>query len=660
MKRLIFDIETFSNVDLAKSGVYRYCEASDFEVLLFAYSIDGGEVRVVDLANGEKIPTEIINALTDNSVEKWAFNAQFERVCLSRHLRDHGGFNNSGYNVPHDTVGDYLNPASWYCVMAWGAYLGLPMSLEGAGAVLKLEQQKLTTGDELIRFFCKPCRPTAANGKRTRNLPKHAEDKWETFRDYCCRDVETELAICNRLEKYPMPETLWQEYHLDQKINDRGFRLDMTLVRNAIAMDEQSKAQLNSLIQELTEIDNPKSVQQMKAWLADNGLETDTLGKSAVAELLKTAPEPLRQVLTSRQQLAKSSVSKYQAMQNVVCADGRARGMLQFYGASRTGRWAGRLIQVQNLPQNHLLDLEDARAFVRVGDFDALEIFYPSVSDVLSQLIRTAFVPRPGYKFIVADFSAIEARVIAWLSGETWRNEVFASHGKIYEASASQMFNVPIEEITKGSPLRQKGKIAELALGYGGSIGALKNMGALDMGLSESELQPLVNAWRNANPNITGFWNCVDRISKKAVEERAMYATHGITFSCEKGMLLITLPSRRRLAYVKPRIAINEKGFECLMYNGVTDSKKWATIETYGAKLVENIVQAVSRDILTYAMQALKHYFIVCHVHDEVVIETDDNVSLDDVCRQMSQVPPWADGLVLGADGFECSFYRKD
>jgi len=659
MKKLFFDIETYSSFELTKCGAYRYCQAPDFEILLFAYSVDGGEVHIVDLANGEELPAEIIAALTDDTVEKLAFNAQFERVAVSRHLRDYGGFDNSGYSVPQDTVGDYLNPSSWYCVMAWGSYLGLPMSLEGVGAVLKLEQQKLASGDELIRFFCKPCRPTAANGKRTRNLPVHDPDKWEAFKEYCRRDVESEIAICNRLAKYPMPPNIWQEYHLDQEINDRGFRLDMTLVQNAIVIDEQSKTQLNNLIQELTEIDNPKSVQQMKTWLADNGLETDTLGKKIVAELLKTAPEPLRQVLTLRQQLAKSSVSKYQAMQNVACADDRARGMLQFYGA-RTGRWAGRLIQVQNLPKNQISDLEDARAFVRKGDFDALDIFYPSVSDVLSQLIRTAFVPRPGYKFIVADFSAIEARVIAWMSGETWRNEVFATHGKIYEASASQMFNVPIEEITKGSPLRDKGKIAELALGYGGSEGALKNMGALDMGLSESELMPLVNAWRNANPNITNFWYSVDRTAKKAVKEKSVCTTHGITFACEKGMLFLTLPSGRRLSYVKPRIAINEKGFECVMYDGVSDAKKWVTIETYGAKLVENIVQAVSRDLLTYAMQALRHYFIVCHVHDEVVIEAGKDISVDTICEQMSHAPNWAKGLILGAAGFECNFYQKD
>jgi DNA polymerase len=544
--------------------------------------------------------------------------------------------------------------------MVWPAYMGLPLSLEGAGAVLGLEKQKLTEGKELIRYFCSPCKPTAVNGYRARNLPEHAPDKWEAFMAYNRRDVEAELSVQERLAKFPVPEDVWGEYAQDQEINDRGVALNMTLVRQAIAADKRSHQELIRLMKELTDIDNPNSVQQMKQWLADNGMETDTLGKKAVAELLKDAPEPLGKVLSLRQQLAKSSVKKYQAMENAVCADGRARGMFQFYGANRTGRWAGRLIQMQNLPQNHLTDLEQARELLRSGDFATLEMLYDNIPDVLSQLIRTAFVPKDWCKLIVADFSAIEARVIAWLAGETWRNEVFSTHGKIYEASASQMFHVPIEEVTKGSPLRQKGKIAELALGYGGSVGALKAMGALEMGLSEDELRPLVSAWRAANPNIVRFWWDVDRAAMKAVRDRTVTETHGIRFGFQSGMLFITLPSGRRLSYVKPRIGVNQFGSDCVNYEGVGATKKWERIESYGPKFVENIVQAISRDILSYAMQTLRHCSIVMHVHDEIVIEADPRLSTEVLCQQMSRTPPWADGLLLAADGFDCSFYKKD
>lgn len=664
MKTLSIDIETYSGYDLSKCGVYKYAESPDFEILLFGYSIDGGEVQVIDLVAGEHLPTEILNALTDDKVQKWAFNANFERVCLSRYLSDTDisldPFADNHHSAEILSKAKYLNPASWRCAMVWSAYMGLPLSLEGAGAVLVLEKQKLTEGKDLIRYFCSPCKPTAANGQRMRNRPEHAPDKWEAFKTYNRRDVETELSIQERLAKFPVLDTVWEEYAHDQEINDRGVALDMALVRNAIKADARSRTELTRLMKELTDLDNPNSVQQMKQWLADNGMETDSLGKKVVTELLKDAPEPLGKVLSLRQQLAKSSIKKYQTMENAVCADGRARGMFQFYGANRTGRWAGRLIQMQNLPQNHLADLEEARWLVHDGDFAALDLLYDNIPDVLSQLIRTAFVPNDGYKLIVADFSAIEARVIAWLAGERWRNDVFATHGKIYEASASQMFNVPIEEVTKGSPLRQKGKIAELALGYGGSVGALKAMGALEMGLSEEELRPLVSAWRSANPNIVRFWWDVDRAAMKAVRDRTVSETHGIRFGYQSGMLFITLPSGRRLSYVKPRIGTNQFGSDCVTYEGVGGTKKWERIESYGPKFVENIVQAISRDILSFAMQTLRHCSIVMHIHDEVVIEASPEMSAEVLCQQMSRTPPWAEGLLLIADGFDCSFYKKD
>ncbi|MEN8493453.1 DNA polymerase [Dehalococcoides sp. THU3] len=646
MRTVSIDIETYSSVDLAKSGVYRYAESPDFEVLIFGYSIDGGEVHVVDLACGEKLPNEIHSALIDPTVTKWAFNAQFERICLSKCL-----------GLP---LGQYLDPQSWNCTMIWSAYMGLPLSLEGAGAVLGLEKQKLTEGKDIIRYFCKPCNPSTANSGRTRNLPPHDPNKWAAFKEYNRRDVETEIAIQGKLAKFPVPECIWEEYRLDQEINDRGVALDMEFVRQAIEIDNASRSELIQMMRDITELENPNSVMQIKQWLSEQGLETDTLGKKVVSELLKTAPKPLGRVLELRQSLAKSSVKKYTAMENAVCADGRARGMFQFYGANRTGRWAGRIIQLQNLPQNHMPDLEQARGLVSSGNFVALELLYDSVPEVLSELIRSAFIPKPGCKFIVADFSAIEARVIAWLAGERWRNEVFATHGKIYEASASQMFHVPIEEITKVSPLRQKGKIAELALGYGGSVGALKAMGALDMGLSEDELHPLVTAWRASNPNIVRFWWDVDRAAMTAVRDRTPTQTHGIRFAYQSGMLFITLPSGRRLCYVKPRIGTNQFGSSCVTYEGIGATKKWDRLESYGPKFVENIVQATSRDILSYAMQTLRHCFIVMHVHDEIVIEADQEMSAEVICQQMSRTPPWAEGLLLRAEGFDCPFYKKD
>lgn len=641
---LSLDLETYSSVNLQKSGVYRYAESDDFEVLLFGYSVDGGGVQVVDLACGEEIPDEIINALMDDSVTKWAFNAMFERVCLSKWLNLTG----------------YLDPASWKCSMIWSAYMGLPLSLEGVGAVLGLEKQKLTEGKDLIKYFCTPCSPTKSNGGRVRNLPKHDMDKWERFKAYNLRDVEAEMSIQQRLSKFPLPENIWEEYHLDQKINDRGIAIDMTFVKQAVVMDEHSREKLMATMQDITNLENPNSVQQMKDWLADNGLETDTLGKKAVAEMLKTAPEPLGTVLELRQQLAKSSVKKYAAMENAVCSDGRARGMFQFYGANRTGRFSGRLIQLQNLPQNHMPDLEQARALVRSGNFDALTLLYDSIPEVLSELIRTAFIPQEGMKFIVADFSAIEARVIAWLAGEKWRIDVFQKGGDIYCASASQMFNVPVEKHGVNGHLRQKGKIAELALGYGGSVGALKSMGALEMGIEEEELQPLVTAWRQSNPNITKLWWDVDRAVKTCVKQKNPTETHGIKFIYQSGMLFIVLPSGRRLAYVKPRMRENMFGGESVTYEGVGGTKKWERIESYGPKFVENIVQAISRDILCHAMQTLKNCSIVAHVHDEIIIEADMGMSLSAICEQMAKTPTWANGLLLSADGYECQFYQKD
>ena len=642
MKSIEIDIESYSDVDLSKCGVYKYSSSPNFEILLFGYSVDGGEVNVVDVACGEKIPAEILAALSDESVTKWAFNAMFERVCLSNYL------------------GEWLEPESWKCSMVWSATLGFPLSLESVGVVLGLEKKKLSEGKDLIRYFCVPCKPTKTNGGRTRNLPGHDREKWERFKAYNLRDVETEMQIQQRLFKFPVPDFVWEEYWQDQEINDRGIGVDMGMVTQAIAMDGRSKAELSGAMQELTELENPNSVQQMKQWLSENGMETDSLDKKAVAELLKTAPEPLGEALALRQQLARSSVKKYQAMENAVCADSRAHGMFQFYGANRTGRYSGRIIQLQNLPQNHIPDLEQARELVKAGNFDALSILYEDIPDTLSQLIRTAFVPQDGRKFIVADFSAIEARVIAWIAGERWRLKVFEGGGDIYCASASQMFHVPVEKHGVNGHLRQKGKIAELALGYGGSVGALKSMGALEMGLAEEELQPLVSAWRDSNPNITEFWWAVDRAVKECVKKRMPTETHGIRFDYQSGMLFIALFSGRRLAYVKPRIGENQFGGESVTYMGVGGTKKWERLESYGPKFVENIVQAVSRDILCYAMRTLRNCSIVAHVHDEIIIEADRRMSVEAVCEQMGRTPPWAKGLLLRADGYSCEWYRKD
>jgi len=657
---LSIDVETFSDVDLKKCGVYKYAESPNFEVLLFGVSVNGGEVTVYDLASGDTVLEEIIRALSDDSVIKWAYNASFERVCLSVWLRRNYPQHFSSYSIEGDTVRNYLDPSSWRCSLVWGAYMGLPLSLEGIGKVLKLENQKMAEGKALIRYFCVPCKPTKANGGRTRNLPEHDPVKWSTFIAYNKRDVETEMAIQQKLSKFPVPNFLWEEYHLDQDINDRGIQLDMVLVEQAIAIDERSREELSAKMRQLTALENPNSVHQMKEWLTKHGLEVDSLDKKAVKELLKTAPPELAEVLELRRQLAKSSVKKYQAMQNAVCADGRARGMFQFYGANRSGRWAGRLIQLQNLPQNHMAHLEDARSLVRSGDYALLSALYDSVPEVLSELIRTAFVPRDGYKFIVSDFSAIEARVLSFLAGESWRLKVFAENGDIYCASASAMFHVPVEKHGQNAHLRQKGKIAELALGYGGSVGALKSMGALEMGLAEEELQPLVDAWRTSNPNIVQLWWDVDNAVKTTVRQRLDTETHGIRFRYRSGMLFIILPSGRQLCYVKPKMGTNKFGGDSVTYEGVGSTKKWERIESYGPKFTENVVQAISRDILMYAMRTLSHCFIVGHVHDELIIECSVDVSLDAICDQMGRTPPWIEGLNLRADGYETMFYKKD
>lgn len=660
MHTISIDIETYSSNDLNKCGVYKYVQAPDFDILLFGYAVDGGAVQVVDLAAGEKIPVNVLAALSDESITKWAFNSNFERICLSEWLRRKHPEYFTSYSIMDDTVGDYLDPRGWKCSMIWSAYMGLPLSLAGAGAVLGLEEQKLKEGKDLIRYFCVPCKATKSNGGRTRNLPEHDMEKWELFKAYNQRDVEAEQSVQQKLAKFPVPDFVWEEFWLDQEICDRGIAIDRKMVEEAIALDDISKNELSKTMCEMTSLDNPNSVMQMKQWLSRQGIEMDSLGKKEVAKLIGEVNGELKEVLQLRQQLAKSSVKKYQAMQNAVCADGRARGMFQFYGANRSGRWAGRIIQLQNLPQNHMEDLEEARGLVRNGDYAALSMLYDSVPEVLSELIRTAFVARDGYKFVVSDFSAIEARVLSWLAGERWRTEVFVNNGDIYCASASAMFGVPVEKHGENAQLRQKGKIAELALGYGGSVGALKSMGALEMGIAEEELQPLVDMWRQSNPNIVRFWWDVDRAVKNVVKNRTQEEVKGIRFYYQSGMLFIKLPSGRQLSYVKPRMGENKFGGESVTYEGVGGTKKWERIESYGPKFVENIVQAIARDILSFAMQTLSHCFICGHVHDELIIECSKDVFLDAICEQMGRTPSWATGLVMRADGYETEFYKKD
>ena len=657
-QKLMIDLETKSDIDIAKSGVYRYADSPYFDILLFAYSVDDAPVQVVDLASGEQLPEEIMNALTDDRIQKHAFNASFERICLSVWLHRNYPECFVSYGSPEDACGNYLSPNAWRCTMVAAAYLGLPLSLAGVGAVLQLQQQKMSEGKALIRHFCIPY--DHVNGVPQFHAPTDAPEKWNIFRAYNQRDVETEQAIEQKIARFPVPEFVWQEYVLDQSINDRGIQLDLQLVQQAIRMDTLTKDKLLHQLKDLTNLDNPNSVQQMKQWLAEHGLELESLGKKEVQEQLKTAPPDLQVVLLLRQQASKSSVKKYQAMQNAVCSDGRARGMFQFYGANRTGREAGRIIQLQNLPQNHLPDLEDARELVKSGDLEAVELLYEDVPNTLSQLIRTAFVPKPGYKFLVADFSAIEARVIAWLAGEEWRMKAFANGEDIYCASASKMFGVPVVKHGENGHLRQKGKISELACGFGGSVGAMKAMGADSLGLSDTELKQIVTDWREASPHITEFWWAVDRAVKKAVKEKTATKTHGLLFSYEAGFLFIRLPSGRRLAYAKPYIGKNKFGGESVTYMGINAQKKWDRLESYGPKFVENCVQGIARDLLMYSMQTLSQYFIVGHIHDEMIIECPKDTKLDEICQQMARTPDWAKGLLLRADGYECSFYKKD
>ena len=641
---LSMDIECFSDVDLIKCGVYAYADSPAFEILLFAYSFDGGETQIIDLAQGEKLPAEVEDAIFDVSVTKTAYNANFERTCLSKYF------------------GRYIPPESWHCSAVQAAMLALPRSLEDVGRVLGLDEQKMKEGKELIRYFCVPCKPTKANGGRTRNLPCHAPEKWELFKTYCKRDVDVEKAIRRKLHNFPIPESEMELYRLDQRINDRGVLVDMGLVKQAIACERLHKEVVTKRAYELTGLENPNSVAQLKGWLGDKGMEAESLSKKAVADMIAETDGEVEELLRLRLLMAKTSVKKYEAMERSVCSDGRVHGLLQFYGANRTGRFAGRLVQIQNLPQNHLPDLELARDLVKQGRFEDIELLYDSTPNVLSELIRTAFIPKPGCRFVVADFSAIEARVLAWLSGEQWRLDVFTSHGKIYEASASSMFHVPMEEITKGSPLRQKGKLAELGLGFGGAAGALISMGALDMGLTEDELPPLVAAWRKANPHITQFWWDVDAAAVKADTEKQKTKVGKIIFEYKSGILFITLPSGRKLSYVKPRMAVNRFGRDGLTYEGISENKKWSRIETYGPKLVENIVQGTARDLLAEAMLRVekKGYPIVMHCHDEIIAEVPEGSgSVDEMCEIMAVQPKWAAGLPLRADGYSCSFYQK-
>lgn len=644
MKQLSIDIETYSSTNLNQTGVYRYADSDDFELLLFGYAVDFGPVKVVDLTQGEKIPSQIIQALDDPAIIKSAFNAQFERVCLSRF------------------VGHRLKPAGWHCSRVWSATLGLPLSLRDVGTVLGLPRQKITAGKELVRYFCTSCKPTKANQNRTRNFPYHAPDKWQQFKQYNQRDVEVEMEITQKFSRFPVPQNEWENYWMDQDINDRGIRIDQQLVNNAIKCQKEFHAQYLQTSQQLTGLANPNSPLQLKNWLHQQGVETDSLAKASVAQLLQTTTGTVHQVLALRQLLSKSSVKKYQAMQKAMCKDGCVHGLLQFYGANRTGRWAGRLVQVQNLPRNSMPDLEEARALVKQGNTTALAMLYESVPDVLSQLIRTAFIPSKGHHFYVADFSAVEARVIAWLSGEEWRQAAFAKNEDIYCASASQMFGVPVVKHGINGELRQKGKIAELALGYGGSIGALKAMGATKLGLTDDELPPLVQMWRNASPHIVQFWWDVDKAAKECIKTHLPQTTHGMKFIYRSGCMFLRLRSGRYLCYPKPKIGTNRFGSESITFMGINTVKKWDRIETYGAKLVENIVQATSRDLLAEAMRRLEatENTVVMHIHDEAVIDAPSNRSLDTMVQLMTEVPDWANGLILNAAGFVSDFYKKD
>lgn len=653
--QLNIDLETYSGEDISKSSVYRYVEDRDFTILLLSVSIDEGPVITYDLACGDVLPDDLLNAIVDPNVTKWAFNANFERVCLSSWIHKHYPFHFKSYCDPKDSAGNYLDPNSWKCTMVWAAYLGLPRSLADVGAVLSLDRQKMTEGSDLIRYFCTP------NKDGSINRPENDLTKWTTFKAYNKRDVEVELSIQKKLMNYPVPISVWEEYHIDQMINDRGIAVDMELVHNAIQIDDMYRTKLLREAKTITGLDNPNSVKQLSDWLLVRGIKVESMDKKAIVEILNhDIPDDVRRMLQIRQRLAKSSVKKYQAIENTVCADGRIRGLFQFYGANRTGRWAGRYVQFQNLPQTHMAELEKIRIVVKNGDYDSLTNKYDNVSDVLSELIRTAFISKPGYKFVVSDFSAIEARVLSWLAEETWRNDVFAENGDIYCASATAMFGVPVVKGGINSELRAKGKIAELALGYGGSTGALIGMGALEQGLTENDLPPLVDAWRTANPKIVSFWWSVDRAVKDAVLRYIPSTIRGIHFEYKSGLLLITLPSGRNLTYVKPQRGINMFGGECITYLGIGATKKWERINSYGPKFVENIVQAIARDLLCYTMKCFSGRFICGHVHDELIIECRTDEDASDISRQMSATPPWADGLVLNAEGFESFYYKKE
>ena len=643
--QLGIDIETYSDVDLQKCGVYAYTDSPAFEILLFAYAFDDEDVSIVDVAQGESMPERVMEALTDDSIVKTAFNTAFERTCIAKN-----------YSLT-------LPPVSWQCTAVQSAMLALPASLEGVGEVLAIRQKKLKEGKDLVRYFSMPCKPTKANGGRTRNMPEDAPEKWELFKSYCIRDVEAEREIRYKLRNYPIPDSEQLLYQMDQEINDRGILVDQVLVDHAVTCDTEYREQVTRRAYELSGLENPNSPAQIKEWLSDKGVEVESLSKKAVAGLIKETDGEVLEMLKLRLLMAKTSVKKYEAIKRSVCLDGRVHGLLQFYGANRTGRWAGRLVQVQNLPQNHLEDLSLARDLVKAGDYETLDLLFDSVPGVLSELIRTAFIPKPGCRFIVADFSAIEARVLAWLSGENWRIQTFIEGGDIYCASASKMFGVPVVKHGENGHLRQKGKISELALGYGGSQGALTAMGAIDMGIPEEELPELVSQWRAANPHITKFWWDVDAASKKAVREKTRVDLGNVAFEYRSGILFITLPSGRKLSYVKPRLETNRFGRSAITYEGVGESKKWMRIETYGAKLTENIVQATARDLLAQAMLRLRAagYEIVMHVHDEAVVEVPEGTSsVEEVCRIMAEQPAWAKGLPLNADGYECAFYKKD
>ena len=655
---ITIDIETKSDKDISKCGIYAYTDTPYFDILLFAYSIDEQPVQVVDMANGEEIPENVLVALVDENVIKRAFNVNFERVCLSKYLCKNYPQYFQSYSIDEDTVGDFLNPESWHCSMIHARTLGLPSSLAEVGKVLGIEQQKMTEGKALIKFFCVPY--DTIDGVPQFHSPTDYPDKWEIFKAYNKRDVEAELEIDRRLSRFPVPDFLWKEFYLDQEINDRGILVDMQLADKAIGLDAEAKEELTAEMKRLTGVENPNSIYQLLDWLETQGYKSDSLGKTQVQELIKTAKEPVKSVLQMRLQLSKSSVKKYTAMKNTACSDNRARGMFSFYGASRTGRWAGRNVQLQNLPQNHLPDLSEARELVKYGSFEDIQMLYDDVPDTLSQLIRTAFIPRQGMKFIVADFSAIEARVIAWLAGEEWRMKAFANGEDIYCASASKMFGVPVVKHGENGHLRQKGKISELACGFGGSVGAMKAMGADSLGLSDTELKQIVTDWREASPHITELWWAVDRAVKKAVKEKTATKTHGLLFSYEAGFLFIRLPSGRRLAYAKPYIGKNKFGGESVTYMGINAQKKWDRLESYGPKFVENCVQGIARDLLMYSMQTLSQYFIVGHIHDEMIIECPKDTKLDEICQEMARTPDWANGLLLRADGYACQFYKKD